>query len=178
MRSSKSFACVRGILPLLARKDLEEIAMRRVMFALGLLLVGGATAFVQEMRMPINAGDVKWGPAPSVFPAGAQIAVISGDPFKEGLYVVRLKMPADYKIPAHNHPTSEYVTVLSGDFHIGMGDKLDAQKGQLLRAGGFAEAPAKMNHYAWSTSETVVQVHGQGPFAITYVDPADDPSKK
>jgi quercetin dioxygenase-like cupin family protein len=152
--------------------------MRKLVLALGLLLAGAATAFAQEMRMPINADDVKWGPAPSVFPAGAQLAVISGDPFKEGLYVVRLKLPADYKIPAHNHPTSEYVTVLSGDFHIGMGDKLDARKGQLLRVGGFAEAPAKMNHYAWSTSETVVQVHGQGPFAITYVDPADDPSKK
>ena len=86
-------------------------------------------------------------------------------------------MPANYKVAAHNHPTTEYVTVLSGDFHVGMGDKLDAQKGQLLRAGGFAEAPAKMNHYAWVTSETVVQVHGNGPFAITYVDPADDPSK-
>jgi quercetin dioxygenase-like cupin family protein len=129
-------------------------------------------------RDAVNADDVKWGPVPTAFPAGAQIAVISGDPFKEGLYVVRLKMPTNYKIPAHNHPTSEYVTVLSGDFHIGMGDKLDAQKGQLLRAGGFAAAPAKMNHYAWCSGETVVQVHGQGPFAITYVDPADDPSKK
>jgi quercetin dioxygenase-like cupin family protein len=152
--------------------------MRKLMLTLGLLLVGTATAFAQEMRMPINSDEVKWGPAPNVFPAGAQIAVISGDPFKEGLYVIRLKMPAGYEIPAHNHPTAEHVTVLSGDFYIGMGDKLDAQKGQLLRAGGFAEAPAEMNHYAWSTSETVVQVHGQGPFAITYVDPADDPSKK
>jgi uncharacterized RmlC-like cupin family protein len=151
--------------------------MRKLTLTLVLLLAGGATAFAQEMRMPINADEVKWGPAPNVLPAGAQIAVISGDPSKEGLYVVRLKMPANYKIAAHNHPTAEYVTVLSGDFHIGMGDKLDAQKGQLLRAGGFAEAPAKMNHYAWVTSETIVQVHGNGPFAITYVDPADDPSK-
>src|SRR5262245_8218239 len=102
------------------------------------------------MRMPLNADDVKWGPAPNVFPAGAQIAVVSGDPFKYGLYVVRLKMPANYKIPAHNHPTTEYVTVLSGD--------LDTQKGLLLHAGGFAEASAKMNHYAWSTGETVVQI--------------------
>jgi anti-sigma factor ChrR (cupin superfamily) len=152
--------------------------MRKVAFTLGLLLVASTTAFAQDMRMPINADEVKWGPAPNVFPPGAQIAVVSGNPFEQGLYVVRLKMPAGYKIPAHNHPTTEYVTVLSGDFHIGMGDKLDAQKGQLLRAGGFAEAPAKMNHYAWSTSETIVQVHGQGPFAITYVNPADDPSKK
>ena len=106
--------------------------MRKLVLALGLLLVGSATAFAQEMQMPMNADDVKWSPAPNVFPARAQIAIVSGNPFKEGLYVVRLKMPAGYKIPAHNHPTTEYVTVLSGDFHIGMGDKLDAQKGPTL----------------------------------------------
>jgi hypothetical protein len=151
--------------------------MRKSMLALGLLLAGSATGSAQDMRMPLNSDDVKWMPAPNVFPAGAQIAIISGDPFKEGLYVVRLKMPGNYKVPAHNHPTTEYVTVISGDFHIGMGDKLDTQKGPLLHAGGFAEAAAKMNHYAWTSGETVVQVHGQGPFAITYVNPADDPSR-
>jgi anti-sigma factor ChrR (cupin superfamily) len=154
--------------------------MRKILVAtaFALLPASGAPVLAQDMRMPINADDIKWGPAPNVLPAGAQIAVVSGDPFKGDLYVIRLKLPANYKVPAHNHPTTEYVTVLSGDFHIGMGDKLDVQKGRLLRAGGFAEAPAKMNHYAWSTSETVVQVHGQGPFAITYVDATDDPSKK
>ncbi len=151
--------------------------MHQLMLALALFLAGSATGSAQEMRMPLNSDDVNWIPAPNVFPAGAQIAVISGDPFKDRLYVIRLKMPANYKIPAHNHPTTEYVTVVSGEFHIGMGDKLDTDKGQVLRAGGFAEAPAKMNHYAWTGGETVVQVHGQGPFAITYVNPADDPSK-
>ena len=140
----KAICSVAGILQHPDRSDLEESAMRKVAFTLGLLLVASTTAFAQDMRMPINADEVKWGPAPNVFPPGAQIAVVSGNPFEQGLYVVRLKMPAGYKIPAHNHPTTEYVTVLSGDFHIGMGDKLDAQKGQLLRAGGFAEAPAKM----------------------------------
>jgi quercetin dioxygenase-like cupin family protein len=125
----------------------------------------------------VNVSELKWGPAPPVFPRGAQIAVLSGDPSKEGFYVVRLKMPNGYKIPAHNHPTVEYVTVVSGRFNIGMGDKLDPKKGQPLRPGGFAEAPAKMNHYAWATGQTVVQVHGLGPFELTYVNPADDPSK-
>jgi anti-sigma factor ChrR (cupin superfamily) len=118
------------------------------------------------------------GPAPAALPPGAQIAVISGDPSKAEPYVLRLKMPANYRIPAHNHPTTEYVTVLSGKFNIGMGDKLDPKHGIELRIGGFGEAPAKMNHFAWTTSETIVQVQGQGPFAITYVNPADDPSKK
>lgn len=161
----------------LVHTDLTEDAMRKLILALSLLVAGSAIASAQEMPMPLNSSDVKWMPAPNVFPAGAQIAIISGDPFKDGLYVVRLKMPANYKIPAHNHLTTEYVTIVSGDFHIGMGDKLDTNKAQLLRAGGFAEAPAKMNHYAWTDGETVVQVHGQGPFAITYVNPADDPSK-
>lgn len=70
------------------------------------------------------------------------------------------------------------MTVLSGEFNVGMGDKLDRKKGLALQAGGFVEASATMNHYAWTSSETVVQIHGQGPFAITYVNPADDPSKK
>jgi quercetin dioxygenase-like cupin family protein len=145
---------------------------------LAFMVFGLNSAVAQDMKTPVNSSQLKWGPAPSVFPKGAQIAVLSGDPFKDGLYVVRLKMPSGYKIPAHNHPTDEMVTVISGDFHLGMGDKLDQKKGVLLTAGGYAEAPSKMNHYAWASSPTVVQVHGQGPFAITYVNPADDPSKK
>jgi anti-sigma factor ChrR (cupin superfamily) len=143
-----------------------------------LLLTTGHSALAEEMKMPMNAKDLKWGPAPSVLPKGAQIAVVSGDPFKDGAYVLRLKMPQGYQLPAHNHPTTEYVTVISGNFHIGMGDKLDMKKGIELKSGGFGEAPAKMNHFAWVGGPTVVQVHGQGPFAISYVNPADDPSKK
>jgi quercetin dioxygenase-like cupin family protein len=142
------------------------------------LLLSGTAASAAEPSLPVNNKDLKWMAAPDAFPKGAQLAVISGDPFKDGLYVVRLKMPKGYAIAAHNHPTSEFVTVLSGNFHIGMGDKLDKKKALVLTAGGFGEAPAKMNHYAWVTSETVVQVHGQGPFAITYVNPADDPRNR
>jgi hypothetical protein len=143
-----------------------------------LVLTGATGALAEDMKMPVNASQVKWGPAPDALPKGAQIAVLSGDPTKDGLYVVRLKLPAGYKVAAHNHPTNEMLTVISGNFHLGMGDKLDEKKGMVLTAGGFAEAPAKMNHYAWTTSPTVVQIHGPGPFAITYVNPADDPRKK
>src|SRR5262249_991806 len=147
---------------------------------LAFFILASATsgAFAQDMTSPVNASSVKWGPAPSVLPKGAQFAVLSGNPSTDGLYVIRLKVPAGYKIPAHNHPTAEYVTVISGDFDIGMGDKLDLKNGMELRAGGFGVAPAKMNHFAWTTAPTVIQVHGQGPFAITYVNPADDPSAK
>jgi quercetin dioxygenase-like cupin family protein len=152
--------------------------MQTSTLSLVLLLVGATGALADDMKKPVNASQIEWALAPNFVPAGAQIAVLSGDPSKDGLYVIRLKMPAGYKIAAHNHPTTEMVTVVSGDFHLGMGDKLDEEKSVLLTAGGYAEAPAKMNHYAWASSPTVVQVHGQGPFAITYVNPADDPRSK
>lgn len=126
----------------------------------------------------VNTGDLKWGPAPAVFPKGAQMAVLAGDPTKAGAFVIRLKAPAAYKIPAHHHPTDEYVTVISGDLHLGMGDKLDAAKSASLSAGGFALAPSGMNHFAWSKDGAVVEIHADGPFAMTYVNPADDPTKR
>lgn len=137
-----------------------------------------ATVAVMAAEPPMNAGSLKWAAAPPIFATGAQMSVVSGDPSKAGLYVIRLKMPAKYTIAAHHHPTAEYVTVISGNFHLGMGDKLDKAKGIELRSDGFAEAPPQMNHYAWTTTPTIVQVHGEGPFALTYVNPADDPSKK
>jgi uncharacterized RmlC-like cupin family protein len=85
-------------------------------------------------------------------------------------------MPAGYKIPAHWHPTDEQVTVLSGTLALGMGDKLDKTKSQMLRPGGFGVAPAHMNHYAWTQTGAVIQINLMGPFALTYVNPADDPS--
>jgi quercetin dioxygenase-like cupin family protein len=152
--------------------------MQATTLSLVLLLVGTTGALADDMKMPVNASQIEWGPVPNFVPQGAEIAVLSGDPSKDGPYVIRLKMPAGYKIQAHNHPTTEMVTVISGDFHLGMGNKLDEEKSMLLTAGGYAEAPAQMNHFAWASSPTIVQVHGQGPFAITYVNPADDPRSK
>lgn len=127
--------------------------------------------------LEINASQLKWGPAPAVLPKGASFAVLAGDPFKEGLYVVRLKLPSGYRVSAHSHPTDEFITVLSGNFYLGMGDKIDAAHGKPLTTGGFVVAPAKMNHYGLTTSPTVIQIHGQGPFQINYVDPTNDPSR-
>jgi len=67
--------------------------------------------------------------------------------------------------------------VISGDFLFGMGDKLDEGKAEKLGGGGFVDLPANMNHFAFTGSETVVQIDSEGPFVINYVNPADDPSK-
>lgn len=151
--------------------------MRIALAALAVLLTGAVPVFGQgHADLLARPTDVKWGPAPPTLPKGAQLAVLSGDPSKNGLYVIRLKMPANYQIPAHHHPTAENLTILSGSFHAGMGDKLDRAKTVTFEPGGFAAMPANMNHYAWASRDTVVQVHGEGPFSIVYVDPADDPS--
>jgi quercetin dioxygenase-like cupin family protein len=138
---------------------------------LSLLFVGAAAT-----ALPAQAPDiVKWGPVPPFFAKGAQFAVLQGDPSKDGLYTVRLEMPAGYFIAPHFHPTDEYITVISGAFAVGMGDAEDSTKAQIFRAGAFATAPAQMHHYARAREKTVIQVHGRGPFMITYVNPKDDP---
>jgi ChrR-like protein with cupin domain len=119
--------------------------------------------------------EMKWGPAPPVLPAGATFTVIAGDPGQAGPFAIRLKCPAGYKIAPHWHPTNENVTVISGTFALGMGDKFDPASMKSLMAGGYALMPAEMHHYAMAKTATVVQVHGMGPFALTYVNPADDP---
>lgn len=121
--------------------------------------------------------ELKWADVPSL-PAGAKVAVIEG-PLNEAVpFTFRLKFPANYQLPAHWHPAIEHVTVISGTFHMGSGDKLDAAKTKALHAGSVAIMQPKTTHFAVTKDETVVQVHGVGPWAITYVNPADDPRKK
>jgi hypothetical protein len=126
----------------------------------------------------INSKDLKWMDGPPGLPAGAKFAVLDGDPSKEGLFTIRAVLPANYKIPAHWHPTAENVTVLEGTLYIGMGEKLDESKATALTAGGFTALPGKMGHFAFSKEGAVIQVHAMGPFAITYYNPADDPRSK
>ena len=140
----------------------------------------GATAAHPAGQTPMVGGakDVKWGPPPPTLPPGAKLAVLAGDPASSGLVTLRVRMPAGYKIPPHWHPTEEHVTVLSGSLSVGMGDKLDEAQAKTLTAGGYAVAPANMHHFVFTKTGAVVQVHLNGPFGITYVNPADDPSKK
>jgi len=119
-----------------------------------------------------------WSDAPPGLPRGAKMAVLSGDPSKPGLFVLRVQLPAGYTVAAHWHPSDEAVTVLSGTFALGMGDKLDPQKLESLPVGGYALLPAKMGHYAMAKTAAVIQIHAMGPFAINYVNPADDPRKQ
>ena len=139
------------------------------------LTAAAAPVFAQATHVLVPASQVQWGPAPPVLPAGAQIAVLEGNPSEKGPITLRLQLPANYEIPAHWHSMAERVTVLSGAFNVGMGDKLDRGASQTLEPGGFVSLPATMRHFAWTAAPTVVQINLEGPFDIFYVNPADNP---
>lgn len=121
---------------------------------------------------------VKWQDGPPSLPPGARIAVLEGDPTKDGPFVFRVKVPDGYRIPPHTHPKAERVTIISGTLHLGMGDTFDEKKGEELPAGTYGVWPAGMRHFVWVKGETVVQYHGDGPWKIEYFNPDDDPRKK
>ena len=155
--------------------------MKKTLGFLAAFVVLCGIAAAQEtkpMHVLMAPADVKWGDPPPVFEKGMSFAVVSGDPSKPGVFVVMAKVPAGYKINPHWHPTDENVTVLSGTFALGMGEKFDKASMKTASAGSYVLLPAEMRHFAMAKTAATIQVHGMGPFALTYVNPADDPSKR
>ena len=156
--------------------------MNRVLKIAAVMFIGAggaiAAAGAQTGHVMALPDSISWGPGPASLPAGAQGAVLEGDPAKPGPFTLRLKMPDGYTIAPHSHPAVEHVTVLQGAFVMGLGDTVDRTKGHELGAGAFALMPAGTRHFAWTKGETIVQLHGVGPWGITYVNAADDPRNK
>lgn len=160
------------------------IAVAFAMLTLGSLVIaqhlnppekaGGGHLAAGEMRIHTPASIV-WKDGPPSLPRGARFAVLEGDPAKEGPFTMRLLVPAGYRIPPHWHPKTERVTVISGTFNMGMGETFRTEGGNRMTAGSYGYWDAGMRHFAWSEGETVVQLHGIGPWQINYVNPTDDP---
>ena len=148
--------------------------MKTILLMAAVVVLGAATP-AQDAPVLVSPDDVKFVDGPPSLPPGAKSALIFGDPKNAGPFVIRVKFPANYKIPPHFHPDTETVTVLSGAFHASMGDTFDASKGKAMPAGSFLALPAKTPHFAFTKDETVVQVSAHGPWALNYVNPADDP---
>jgi len=146
--------------------------MRKLLLIMVPLLLAGSAGQAQ-----INPTQMKWGPAPPGLPAGARLAVLSGDPGKQGMFTIRLRFPPGYAVPPHHHPTDELVTVVGGQLSLGMGTAMNRRKAATLVQGGYVVAPANMNHYAFTKAGATIQITAHGPFAITYVNPKDDPRK-
>lgn len=124
----------------------------------------------------VNQKELKWVEGPASLPKGAMMAVVEGDPkAPNALFTIRVKLPANYKVMPHSHPADEHITVISGTFNMGMGETFDMKKATALTAGGFGVMPVGHKHFAFSKGETVIQLHGVGPWAINYVNPSDDP---
>ena len=126
----------------------------------------------------IAPDKIKWQDGPPSLPKGSRFAVLEGDPTKEGPFLMRVQLPDGYRIAPHTHPKVERVTVLSGTLYIGMGAKFDEKAGKAMPAGAYGHWPAGMKHFAWAKGETVLQLHGTGPWGIQYINPADDPRKR
>jgi uncharacterized RmlC-like cupin family protein len=158
--------------------------MKRMWLILALVLAVPVIAIAQDAAAPatpaashvaFTPAELKWGPAPPGVPTAATATVLAGNPGEAGMFTLRLKMPANTKVMPHFHATDENITVISGNFQVGMGDNFDVKSMKALPAGGFVVMPAQMHHYAMAKTAVVVQIHGMGPFAITYVNPSDDP---
>src|SRR5262245_14461945 len=116
----------------------EDWDMRFLVLLVGLM--AGAAPVQHEGKEEIGLyrpAQLKWKPAPASLPPGAKIAVLEGDPTREGPFVMRLLLPDGYRIPPHVHPRTERLTVISGTFHVGMGDKFDVSAGREMPAGTF-----------------------------------------
>lgn len=122
--------------------------------------------------------DLAWKEGPASLPKGVKSAVLEGDPTKPGPFTMHLKLPANYKVPPHWHPAIEHVTVISGSFHMGLGEVFDESKAKKLPVGGFAVMAIGTRHFAFTTEEATIQLHGIGPWGITYVKATDDPRNK
>ncbi|WP_442485341.1 rhodanese-like domain-containing protein [Aeoliella sp. SH292] len=116
-----------------------------------------------------------WQPGPAAYPKGATMAKLLGDPATEGPYLVWIKLPDGFELPPYFHATAERLTVLSGKLHVGAGDKFDKQATTPLIAGQHAEWPSGVNHFALAEGETLIQLHGEGPWVMNYVNPKQDP---
>lgn len=150
--------------------------MKRILLVLGLTLMS-MTAFALDVAF-LNPQDMKWGDAPPSIPKGAKLAVLYGDPAKAGPYSFRAKLPAGYVVPPHFHTNDENLTILSGALYLGMSDTLDKKAAHALKTGGFHHLPGKVHHFAFTKTATLIQINGEGPFDINYLNPADDPRTK
>ena len=167
--------------------------MKRLLLLVAFIVSAAPPAAAQEPSHPISddkkvatapatgetgfysPAEVKWKDGPGSLSAGAKFAVLEGDPTKEGPFVMRLWFPDGFRVQPHWHPKVERVTVISGTLNLGMGEKFDQSATREMPAGTFGFWPAGMRHFAWAKGETVLQLHGTGPWMITYVNPADDP---
>ena len=141
-----------------------------------LLVLAAAPAAAQgSMKLYPASKSLEWKPAPPAMPKGVMVTVLEGDPTRPGVFTMRIRFPAGTQVMPHFHSTTEHATVISGTLHIGMGDTFDRARTTAMSPGSFGYWQPGTHHYAWVEGETTLQLHGEGPWTVTYVHPSDDP---
>jgi quercetin dioxygenase-like cupin family protein len=148
--------------------------LMKIVLAIATLALSLSPALAQSpQHTMVNANEVQWKEAPPSLP-GAHVSVLYGDPAKEGMFVMRIKFPANYKVPPHTHPTDEIVTVISGEFNIGMGKEFNDSALKPYTAGALiAMQPGTAHFVRTKQQETVAQISTRGPWKLEYVNPND-----
>ena len=155
--------------------------MKKIAIAFSLVLALTAGAGGDQGAKPAGdmglfpAAEIQWVDGPPSLQKGAQMVVLEGDPAQEGMFTMRLRFPDGFDVKPHWHTQIEHVTVISGTLHFGMGEKFERANTRPMPAGSFGFWPIGMRHFAYTEGETVLQLHGKGPWTITYVNSADDP---
>jgi quercetin dioxygenase-like cupin family protein len=159
-----------------ANPSTAVLAGAAVIGAAAVHFMGTNDAMAEMVHDAVLAEDIEWQDGPDSLEPGAEVAVLAGDPYAEGLYTLRVKLPPNFTVAPHFHPRAENVTVIEGTLHLGMGETLDRDSGDALTAGGFISIPANHAHYAWTEDEeTIFQIHAEGPYEIHYIHGEDDP---
>lgn len=118
---------------------------------------------------------IKWSAAPPGLPQGSKTALLQGNPNVAGRYVIRMQLPANYKIPFHAHSNAMDVTVVSGPLYVANTQTFDKKKAFAIKPGDFYHLPALASQYAFTKDATVLEIHGDGPYDLKYANAADDP---
>ena len=147
------------------------------LLVLAVIAISGQSASGQSMNTYLPDA-MQWVDGPAALQPGAKLAVVKGDPTQPGLFTMRLRFPANYRVDPHWHMADEHITVISGALFLGMGETFDREKGKQLPVGTFNWMTAGTRHFAWTERETEIQLHGIGPWIVNYVNPADDPRRK
>ena len=152
-----------------ARELLTTTVPALVLFASVSAAVSHAQAAEGHGHVVVSADEVEWKPGPPIL-SGVEMAVLSGNPTEDGPFIMRLKFPAFFDYQVHRHPGTEgHVTVLSGAIGMALGETFDRYAAPPLPAGSYFVMPDEW-HFAWTYEETIVQVHGDGPWRVEFLD--------
>lgn len=139
-----------------------------LLITLSVLIMGSSYA-EEELTMLSPMDMTDWGTPKALLP-GAKDYVLQGNPGTYGPYTIRLHLPAGFKIAPYTQSSTTFITVLSGDYHMGVGSTFNVAKGKELVAGSFVIVPPDVAVYAWTTADTVLQIHGVGPWDVKYLN--------